>query len=127
MKLTEEVEALLAKARHALEVSEKLLGSEDFPDSASKAYYAIFYAAQALLKAHGFKAVKHSSVASILGQEFSKTGRINPKFHRIILKTRKVREIADYDTFSVVSESTARLTVEDARSFILEIERLLNE
>jgi uncharacterized protein (UPF0332 family) len=79
------------------------------------------------LKAHGFEAVKHSSVASMLGHEFAKTGQLNPKFHRIILKTRRVREIADYSIFDVVSESTAKSTVEDARAFILEIERLLNE
>lgn len=127
MNLTMEVKALMAKAHHALEVSGRLMASEDFADAAGKAYYAIFYAAQALLKAHGIEVVKHSSVASVLGREFAKTGRIDPKFHGIILNARQVRETADYDVFDEVSESTARSTVEDARSFILEIERLLNE
>lgn len=127
MNLTAEVEALMAKSRHALELAGRLLDSEDFGDAASRAYYAVFYAAQALLKAHDIEAVKHSSVASMFGREFSKTGRLAPKFHRVILKSRKVREKADYGIFDVISESTARSTVEDARSFILEIERLLNE
>jgi uncharacterized protein (UPF0332 family) len=110
-----------------LELAGRLLTSEDFGDAASRAYYAVFYSAQALLKAHGIKAVKHSSVASVFGREFAKTGRVDPKFHGIILNARQVRETADYEVFDEVSESTARLTVEDARSFILEIERLLNE
>jgi len=60
MNLTPEVEALMIKARHALEVAEKLRAGGDFPDAAGKAYYAMFYAAQALLKAHGIEVTKHS-------------------------------------------------------------------
>jgi uncharacterized protein (UPF0332 family) len=95
VNLTAEVEALMAKARHALEVATKLWDTGDFADAAGKAYYAIFYASQALLKAHGFEVIKHSSVASVLGREFAKTGRLDPKFHRVILNARRVREIAD--------------------------------
>jgi uncharacterized protein (UPF0332 family) len=127
VNLTAEAEALMAKARHALEVAGRLLDSEDFGEAAGRAYYAIFYAAQALLKTHGIEVIKHSSVASVLGREFVKTGRLEPRFQRIIIKARRVREVADYSIFDIVSESTARSTVEDARSFILEIERLLNE
>jgi uncharacterized protein (UPF0332 family) len=127
VNLSAEVKALMTKARHALEVAGRLLDSEDFGEAAGRAYYAIFYAAQALLIAHGIKVVKHSSVASVLGREFARTGKIDPKFHGIILNARQVRETADYEVFDEVSESTARSTVADARSFILEIERLLNE
>ncbi len=74
MNLTPEIEALLTKARHALEVAEKLRAGGDFPDAAGKAYYAMFYAAQALLKAHDIEVVKHSAVASMLGRHFAKTG-----------------------------------------------------
>lgn len=127
MNLTAEVEALMAKARHALEVATRLLKSGDFGDAAGKSYYAIFYASQALLKAHGLEAVKHSTVASMLGREFAKTGRLDPKFHRIMLNARRVREIADYGVFEEVSESSAISTVEDGQSFVLEIQRLLHE
>lgn len=43
MNLTPEVEALMTKAHHALEVAEKLRAGGDFPDAAGKAYYAMFY------------------------------------------------------------------------------------
>ena len=80
MNLSPEVEAYLAKAHHALEVAEKLQLGKDFSDAAGKAYYAMFYAAQALLKAHGIEVVKHSAVASMLGHHFAKTGLLDPKF-----------------------------------------------
>ncbi|MBI4794384.1 MAG: HEPN domain-containing protein [Deltaproteobacteria bacterium] len=125
--MTAEVEAFMDKARHALKVGAKLLDSGDFADAAGKAYYAMFYAAQAFLKAHGVEVVKHSSVASVLGREFAKTGRLDPRYHRMLLNARRVREIADYGIFDEVNESTARSTVEDGQSFIFEIERLLHE
>ncbi len=62
MTLLPEVKAYLAKAQHALDVAEKLQSGKDFSDAAGKAYYAIFYAAQALLKAHGIEVAKHSAV-----------------------------------------------------------------
>ncbi len=67
MTLSPEVKAYLEKAHHALEVTEKLQLGKDFPDAAGKAYYAMFYAAQALLKSHGIEVVKDSAVASMLG------------------------------------------------------------
>ena len=125
MKLTTEVEALMIKARHALGVAEKLRAGGDFPDAASKAYYAMFYAAQALLKSHGIEVVKHSAVASVLGRRFAKTGRLDPKFHRIFLNARRVRETADYGIFQEVTEHAAEVAVEEGRAFLKEITRIL--
>jgi uncharacterized protein (UPF0332 family) len=67
----------MAKARHALELAGRLLDGEDFGDAASRAYYSVFYAAQAFSIAHGLKVVKHSSLASVFGGEFAKTGKID--------------------------------------------------
>src|SRR5208282_3003890 len=96
-----------------------------FPDAAGKAYYAMFYAAQALLKAHGIEVVKHSAVASMLGRHFAKSGRFDPKFHRMFLNACRVREVADYGIFEEVVEPTANLTLDEGRSFVVEVERLL--
>jgi uncharacterized protein (UPF0332 family) len=41
--------------------------------------------------------VKHSAVESALGYHFAKTGRIDPKYHRMLINARKIREIVDYD------------------------------
>jgi uncharacterized protein (UPF0332 family) len=126
MTLSPEVKAYLAKAHHALEVAEKLRLGKDFSDAAGKAYYAMFYAAQALLKADGIEVVKHSAVASMLGHHFAKTGRLDPKLHWMFLDARRVRETADYGLFEEIFEATAVITIEDSRSFVREIERLLH-
>ena len=125
MKVTQEVEAYLAKARHALEVAKKLQAGDDYSDAAGKAYYAMFYAAQALLKAYDIEVVKHSAVASMLGRHFAKTGLLDPKFHRMFLNARRVREIADYGLFDEIVESSASETLMESQAFVLEIQRLL--
>jgi len=95
--LKKEVQRLLEKADHALEVAESLL-EQGFPqDASSKIYYAMFYAAQALLRSKNIDVVKHSAVESALGYHFAKTGRIDPDYHRMLINARKVREIVDYD------------------------------
>ncbi len=125
MNLSPEVKAYLAKAHHALEVAEKLQLGKDFSDAAGKAYYAMFYAAQALLKAHSIEVAKHSAVASMLGHHFAKTGLLDPKFHRMFLNARRVREVADYGLFEETSGAAARITITESHAFITEIERLL--
>lgn len=125
MTQSPEVAAYLAKAHHTLMVAEKLLAGEDYADAASKAYYAMFYAAQAFLKAHGFEVVKHSAVASVLGREFAKTGLLEARFHRMLLRARRVREIADYSILTIIDRAEAKLTVANGREFLGEIEKLL--
>jgi uncharacterized protein (UPF0332 family) len=125
MTLSPEVKAYLAKAHHALEVAGKLQSGRDFSDAAGKAYYAMFYAAQALLKAHGIEVVKHSAVASMLGHHFAKTGRLDPKFHRMFLSARRVRESADYGLFEEISEDIATIITKESHAFVTEIERFL--
>ena len=127
MNITPEVKAYLVEGQHALEVAWKLQAGGELADAAGKAYYAMFYAAQALLRAHGIEVVKHSAVASMLGRHFAKTGRLDPKFHRMFINARRVREVADYSLFEEVIESTANLTLEESQAFVSEIERLLQQ
>jgi len=123
--LKKEVQSLLGKADHALEVAESL-SKQGFPqDAASKLYYAMFYAAQALLKSEGIEVVKHSAVESALGYHFAKTGRIEPKYHRMLINARKVREIIDYDIQEETVEPMAILKLEDGKEFVAVMKEMI--
>lgn len=116
--MKKEVQRLLGKADHALEVAESLL-EQGFPqDASSKIYYAMFYAAQALLRSKDIDVVKHSAVESALGYHFAKTGRIDPNYHRMLINARKVREIVDYDIQEETVEPSSLLKLEDGRKFV---------
>ena len=85
----------------------------------------MFYAAKALLAAEGIDVVRHSAVESALGYHFAKTGRLDPRFHRMFINARKVREIADYDIDEEVVEPDATLKLEEGREFVAAVKRLL--
>ena len=116
--MTDEVGRYLKKAEHALEVAEDLLKGGHAPDGASKIYYAMYYAAQALLKANGIDVVKYSAVESAFGYYFAKPGRIDSKFHRMLMNARKIREIADYDIQEEVVEPAVTLKLEEGKAFV---------
>ncbi len=123
--MTEEVRKLIEKADHALEVAEKLIKDKYPSDAASKIYYSMFYAAQALLKSEGIDVVKHSAVESAFGYYFAKTGRIDQKYHRMLLDARKIREIADYDIEEEIVEPVASLKIEEGKVFLSAIREIL--
>ena len=125
--MSEEVKKLLNKAEHAMEVAEQLKEDGYPSDSASKVYYAMFYATQALLKTEGIDVVKHSAVESAIGYYFTKTGRLDPKFHRMLIDARKIREIADYDIDEEIVEPVASLKIEEGKAFVSAIRELIDK
>lgn len=125
MTVTPEVMKLIEKSDHALEVAEALFGQSYSPDAASKTYYAMFYAAQALLKSEEIEVTKHSAVESALGYYFAKPGRIDPKYHKMFINARKIREIADYDICEEIVEPVANLKLEEGKEFISVVKKML--
>ncbi len=123
--MKKEVQKLLEKADHAIEVAGSLYGQGFVQDAASKLYYAMFYATQALLKSEGIEVVKHSAVESALGYYFAKPGRIDPKYHRMLINARKVREIIDYDIQEETVEPQAMLKLEDGKEFVAIMKALI--
>ncbi len=124
--MTEEFQKLIQRAEEALVVSAKLLKDKYFSHSASKSYYSMFYASQALLKSHGIQVTKHSAVEAMLGQNFSKTGKIDSKFHRMLIEANRVRNLADYAIDDEIIESVASQKLNDAKEFVAQIKKVLN-
>ncbi len=125
--MNDEIQKLLEKSEEAIQVAEKLLKESYFSHAASKAYYSMFYAAQALLKSEGINVIKHSAVEAMFGYHFSKTGRIDPKFHKMFIEARDVRELADYAISDDIIGKVATQKVEDGKEFIKAIKSLLNK
>jgi uncharacterized protein (UPF0332 family) len=49
-----------------------------------------------MLQTKGLTFSKHSAVVAAYGKEFSRTGLLDPKFHRYIIDTQGRREIGHY-------------------------------
>lgn len=124
--MTDEIMRYLNKADHALVVAQDLMAQGHLPDAASKIYYAMFYATKALLAAEGIDVVKHSAVESAFGYHFAKPGRIDAKYHKMLMNARKIREIADYDIAEEIIEPVASLKIEEGTAFIAAIKLFLD-
>jgi len=122
-----EIEALLARARDSLAAARGMLrdGFADF--AASRAYYAMFYVAEALLVDLGESYSSHAAVIAAFGRSFAKTDRMDPKFHQWLIAAQSLRNVADYGVEAHVSPEQARLACTWAEEFIQAAEALLRE
>ncbi len=94
---------LLKKARDSI-VAAKLLVDNGFAGfSVSRAYYAMFYVAQAFLEGEGKSFSKHSAVVATFGKDFAHTGKVPLEFHRFLIEAQELRHTGDYDTVDVVT------------------------
>jgi uncharacterized protein (UPF0332 family) len=124
--VSREVEVLLQKARDSLQAAE-LLSREGYAEfAASRGYYAMLYAAQALLLTRGLSFSSHSAVIAAFGKEFAKPGRLDPKLHRYLLDAQDTRNVGDYGIDRSVSAAQAREALTWAREFLAAANQLLS-
>lgn len=124
--VTADINALMTRAKTSLAAA-RLLSDNNYPaEAVSRAYYAMFYAATALLHSEGITVAKHSAVISQVGQHFAKTGRLTPRLHRILLDMFDERQSADY---SGTSFSDERVTVDyqNAEEFVAAVQDYLEQ
>jgi uncharacterized protein (UPF0332 family) len=116
MKATSDL--LLGKARRAIEAARTLLSS-DFPEFATgRAYYAMFYVAEALLEEKSLRYSKHGGVHGAFGEHYVKTGLFDPKFHRWLLNAFDQRIEGDYSPEIVAVHEDAQKLIAQADEFL---------
>jgi uncharacterized protein (UPF0332 family) len=121
----EESQRWMAKARSSLTAAKKLLEELLFAESISRSYYAMFYAAKALLLLDGIDVSKHSAVAAAFGREYAKAGKIDPRYHRMLLDGFEWRQKSDYDVYWLATREMAERCRQDAEVFVAQAEKLL--
>lgn len=113
-----ETQKLMSKAARAIDAAEDLLDRGDLDFAASRAYYAMFYVASALLSERGLQARKHGGVHALFGQAFALTGVLDRKYHRWLLDAFDKRIQGDYGVDIVLTPEDTRLMIEQARDFL---------
>ena len=115
---------LLDKAGRAIEAAKTLLVS-GYPEFATgRAYYAMFYTAEALLNEKELQFSKHGGVHGAFGEHYVKTGLFDAKYHRWLLDAFDQRIEGDYADEVVVVDQDAQELINQAREFLLETENL---
>jgi len=123
--MTPEQDALLRKARSSLLAARTLADQAFYDFAVSRAYYTMFYLAEAFLLEEGLAFSKHSAVIAAFGQRFAKTGRVPVEFHRYLIEGMDSRNIGDYDTGPGLSANEAAEQIRRAGQFLELAERLI--
>ncbi len=105
--MTEAVRELLEKSARSIDAAKLLFRDGHFDFAASRAYYAMFFAVEALMLDMDLSFSKHSAVIAAFGKEFVKTGIFDCRFHRSLLKAFDLRNAGDYGTFQSLNEEKA--------------------
>lgn len=124
--MSPEAGRLLVKAGHALHAAEILLDAGEPDFAAGRCYYAMFYAAEALLVEDGQRFRKHSAVHAAFGERFVRAGRIDAKLHRWLLDAFDKRIVADYDIEYALATEDVQEMIRQAREFIAAASGVLN-
>jgi uncharacterized protein (UPF0332 family) len=109
---------LLRKAEDSLNPA-KLMRENGYHDfAASRAYYTMFYLAEAFLLEYGLAFSKHSAVIAAFGEKFSKTGLVPVELHHYLRDGQDSRNVADYHSGSTLTADAAALQIARAERFL---------
>jgi len=116
--VTDEAAKLLAKSERALRAGETLLQAGDAEAAVGRAYYAMFYAAEALLNEKGLRFRKHAGVHSAFAEHFVKTGLLDGRYHRWLLAAFNKRITGDYGIEIELTSEDSSLLIGQASEFV---------
>jgi uncharacterized protein (UPF0332 family) len=116
--MKETTDQLFARAVDAIEAADILLTNGKTDIAAGRAYYAMFYVAEALLDEKGFQFGKHGNVIAAYGQHFAKTKELDPKFHHWLLTSFDQRQIGDYAFDPDIQISVVLQMIQQAQEFL---------
>lgn len=127
MKKQEEVEALIKKSRRYLKSADLLIRDGDYDSAISRAYYSMFYLAEALLLGEGLSFSSHKAVIGAFGKYFVKTGKIKKDLHQSLIDVFEKRQFSDYESQEHTDKEMAEEVLEKAKVFTKEISEILEK
>jgi uncharacterized protein (UPF0332 family) len=124
--VTPEQESLLKKAEDSLRAARLLADDDLFDFAASRAYYAMFYAAEASLLEDALAFSKHAATIAAFGKHFAKTGKLSSELHRHLIEAQQLRNVGDYDIGPGVSAGDCAEQIRRAEAMIAEVRGYLD-
>lgn len=120
------VEVSLLRAEKALKSAKLLMEHGQLEDTASRAYYAMFHAAKAILFTKAVKAKTHRGTISQFGKHLVKKGSLSEEYADMLRKAFDLRQKSDYELYAELDKETVEETLNNAEKFVEKIKELLN-
>ncbi|MEM7064569.1 MAG: HEPN domain-containing protein [Cyanobacteria bacterium P01_B01_bin.77] len=118
--------AFIDKAKESLAASKLLADNGLYDFAGSRAYYTMFYIAEAFLLQKGLSFSSHSAVISAFGREIAKPGIVPVEFHRHLIVAQNKRTQGDYSINDAsLSSDEVQCLIQQSQQFITLAEQKL--
>lgn len=115
----------VARGKEILEEAELLLAAGKHGGAVSRAYYAAFHFARALLLTSGEEPRTHGGLERLIHRDFVRAGKLSADVALRLSRLMKYRQDADYSAEIVFTASAAGDEVASARMFISAVTAIL--
>ncbi|MGA1839591.1 MAG: HEPN domain-containing protein [bacterium] len=95
--LRDQLKTMIEKANRSVASAKRQIDEGDYDFASSRAYYAAFYAMEAILLTRQLVFSKHSAVISAFNQYFIKTSIFSKEFSKLLTRLFRERQIGDYE------------------------------
>ncbi|MDJ0601951.1 MAG: HEPN domain-containing protein [Crocosphaera sp.] len=116
--MTIEQQQLLQKSRDSLQAAQLLVDNNLPAFAAARAYYAMFYIAEAFLLGENLTFSSHAAVIAAFGRVFAKTKRIPVNYHRFLINAQEKRIEADYNLNPNITSKEATEIINQAQNML---------
>ncbi|MBQ4421314.1 MAG: HEPN domain-containing protein [Bacteroidales bacterium] len=117
----------IEKADVAVEDVEQLSLLQRWSIAANRLYYAVYYAATALLIDRGYVSHTHSGMITQVNLHFVRQGILSREDGRLIRKLFELRQEADYDDFIDADEADINEYLPQVKILIDKIKSLISD
>jgi uncharacterized protein (UPF0332 family) len=124
---SKEINENLQRAKTSIKAAKDMVEKEYYDIAASRAYYAAFYAASALLLKEDIDTTKHSGVIASIHRLFVKEGKLDKEHGRNLQWLFDLRGVGDYGVSEHVSAGEAYQSVKAAEDFLNVALKILGE
>ena len=116
--MKESTQQLMLNAEETLRAAEVLFKEEFLRDAVNRAYYSVFYIAEALLNEKDLRYSKHGTVHGAFAQHFVKTKIFDDRYHKLLTGAFRRRMLGDYEEVTRFSSEEVMQVIEQAWDFL---------
>ena len=119
------IEHRISRAIAAIDEVDFLISNKKLLLAVNRIYYGMFYILSALSLKYDFSTSKHQQLIGWFNKEFVATGKVEPKYGKIIHNAFSNRSTGDYDDFAEFEEDEVKTSFNELKDFIKTIKALL--
>ena len=119
------IEHRISKAIAAIDEVDFLISNKKLLLAVNRIYYGMFYILSALSLKYDFSTSKHQQLIGWFNKKFVATGKVEPKYGKIVHNAFSNRSTGDYDDFAEFEEDEVKNSFNELKDFIQTVRALL--